>query len=59
MSQLTDGSLIVRVREPAQENRANRTVLAAVADFYGVPKTSVRLVAGAHSRRKVLEVFFS
>jgi hypothetical protein len=56
VSRLDDGSLLVRVREPAKENRANQAVVAAVAGFYGVPKSSLRLVSGARSRHKVLEI---
>lgn len=51
-----DGSLVIRVREPAIEGRANDAAVAAIAGFYRVPKSSVRLLSGAHSRNKVYEV---
>ena len=51
-----DGSLVVRVREPATDGRANRAVVEAVADALGVARGAVRITSGASSRRKVVEV---
>jgi uncharacterized protein len=51
-----DGSLIVKIRAPAQEGRANEAAIAAVAEFLCVSKSAVRLVSGARSRSKVFEV---
>jgi len=51
-----DGSLVVRVREPATDGRANRAVVEAVADALGMARGAVRITSGASSRRKVIEV---
>ena len=51
-----DGLLVVRVREPAIDGRANRGVVEAVAVALQVAKGAVRITAGASSRRKVVEV---
>ena len=51
-----DGSLLVWVKERAKEGEANAAVCRVVAEMYGVPKSSVRLVAGARGRRKLLEL---
>ena len=51
-----DGLLVVRVRQPAVDGRANRGVVEAVADALHVAKGAVRITAGASSRRKVVEV---
>lgn len=51
-----DGLLVVRVREPAIDGRANRGVVDAVADALQVANGAVRITAGASSRRKVVEV---
>ncbi len=48
--------LVVRVREPATDGRANRAVVEAVAAGLGVPRGAVRVTGGASSRRKVVEV---
>jgi len=51
-----DGALVVRVREPASDGRANDAVVRAVADELGLARRAVRIVAGTRSRRKVVEL---
>jgi uncharacterized protein YggU (UPF0235/DUF167 family) len=51
-----DGVLVVRVREPATDGRANRAVIVALATALGVPRATVRIAGGAASRRKVVDV---
>ena len=46
----------VWVTEPAADGRANRAVVAAVAGWLGVAPSRLRIVAGARSRTKLLEV---
>ena len=41
-----DGSLLVYVREPAIEGRANQAVAELLADYYDVKKGNIRLVSG-------------
>lgn len=50
------GTLLVRVRAPALDGRANVAALTAVAEALGVPVTTLRLLRGERGRRKVLEV---
>lgn len=38
------------------KGEANREMLRKIADHFGVPSSRVRLVSGARSRRKVVEV---
>jgi len=51
-----DPALVVRVRTPAVDGRANSAVVAALAEAFGVRRAAVRLVTGATSRTKVVEV---
>jgi len=48
--------LEVWVTQRAVEGRATEAALAALADALGVRRRSVRLIAGARSRTKVVEV---
>jgi uncharacterized protein YggU (UPF0235/DUF167 family) len=48
--------LVVRVRERAVEGKANEAVLAQVAQAFDVARRDVRLVSGAKSRTKLLEI---
>lgn len=51
-----DGTLAVRVSEPAADGKATAAALAAVAAAFGVGRRSVTLVAGTRSRVKILDV---
>jgi uncharacterized protein YggU (UPF0235/DUF167 family) len=51
-----DGALVVRVSARAVEGKATAATLAAVAAAFGVRRQAVTLVAGATSRRKIVDV---
>ena len=53
---LHGGLLKVRVAAPPVDAAANRALIEFLADRLGVPKRSVRIVAGETSRKKILEV---
>ena len=45
--------LVVRVKEPPKEGKANSAVVRAVADYFGVAPSDVRVVCGHAARRQV------
>ncbi len=47
-----DGVLEVRIAAPPVEGEANRELIATVARYFGLPKSSVSILAGASGRRK-------
>lgn len=51
-----DGALVVRVSPRAVDGQATAAALAAVAAAFGVRRPAVTLVAGAASRRKIVDV---
>ena len=51
-----DGALRVRLAAPPVDNAANDALVALLAKALGVPKRDIRVVTGATSRRKVVEV---
>lgn len=53
---LPDGGFRVAVTAPAQEGRANGAVVDALAAYFGVPRSKVRIVLGRTARRKVVEI---
>jgi uncharacterized protein YggU (UPF0235/DUF167 family) len=51
-----DGALIVRVSARAVDGKATEAALTAVADSFGVRRSAVRLVSGALSRAKIVDI---
>ena len=49
-------TLVVAVRAPAREGEANDAVRRALATFFDVPPSRVRLVRGATARLKTFEI---
>ncbi|MCX6715565.1 MAG: DUF167 family protein [Candidatus Taylorbacteria bacterium] len=47
-----NGRFAISVKEPAEDNRANRRILAMIKKLY--PKEPVKIVAGHHSPRKTI-----
>jgi uncharacterized protein len=47
-----DGRLKLRLAAPAVEGKANEALIEFLADYFGVPRRSVRIAAGRKSRRK-------
>lgn len=50
------GALVVRVSARAVDGKATEAALTSVARAFGVPRSAVRLVTGATSRSKIIEV---
>lgn len=48
--------LLVRVKEPPKEGRANKAVRIALAEHFGAAPSDVRIIKGLRSRRKLAEV---
>src|SRR3989338_8282509 len=51
-----DGFLRVRITAPPVEGKANKALIAFLADAWNVSQSSIRIVRGETSREKVLEV---
>ncbi|MBI4201844.1 MAG: DUF167 domain-containing protein [Chloroflexi bacterium] len=53
---VADGVIQARVAAPPVEGRANAALEALLAERLGIPKSRIRVVRGAASRDKVVEV---
>lgn len=49
-----DGSVEVRVTSPPIENRANEQCIALLAEKLSVPKSSLSIIKGHHSKEKII-----
>jgi uncharacterized protein len=50
------GALKVRLRAPAQEDRANEALVEFLAQVLKMPKSAVRILSGDRSRTKRIEI---
>ena len=53
---IRDGTLVVRVRAPALDGRANRAVCGLLAERLAVPPSRVTIIRGERYRDKLLRV---
>jgi len=56
VEKIAEAEFRVAVRAPAQEGAANRAVIEALAAFLDVPKSTIRIVRGQTSRKKLVEI---
>lgn len=56
VTKIADGSYVVETVAVAREGRANEAIRELLAKYFGVPKSSVRIIRGARSRQKIFEI---
>lgn len=56
IGEFADGVLSVRLTAPPVDDAANQACCAMIAGALGVPKSSVVIIRGAKSRRKLLRI---
>ena len=54
VKKIADDHYDIAVKEPAEQNRANRRVLEIMKEQLGAPR--IRLVSGHHSSSKIISV---
>lgn len=47
---------IVAVKEPPIQGRANAAIIRALADYFGLAPSRVRIISGHTSRQKIIEI---
>jgi len=48
--------LVVKVKEPPKESRANKAVIKVLAKHFGVSQNSVHIESGLRSKNKLIEI---
>jgi uncharacterized protein len=51
-----EGSYRVRVRSIPEDGKANAEAIELLAEFLGVPRSRLRIVQGASSRTKIIDI---
>ncbi|OGN13385.1 MAG: hypothetical protein A3J47_01050 [Candidatus Yanofskybacteria bacterium RIFCSPHIGHO2_02_FULL_43_22] len=47
---------VVSVKEPPVHGLANKAIIKALSDYFGVSQVRIRIVSGYTSRQKVIEI---
>lgn len=50
------GQLRVEVTQHSQNNRANEAMFSLLSKYFRLPKLSIRIVRGQHSREKIVSI---
>lgn len=56
VEKISDNQFSVWVKELAQNGKANEAILQALADYFGVSASLVRIVNGRYSKQKIVEI---
>jgi uncharacterized protein len=56
LSQLPDGTWVAQVKAPAIEGRANKELIALVAEHFRCAKAGVSIKSGASGRLKLVKI---
>jgi uncharacterized protein (TIGR00251 family) len=56
LNQMPDGSWVAQVRAPAIEGRANKELIALVAEHFQCMKAAVSIKSGAAGRLKLIRI---
>ncbi len=51
-----EGQYIASVHAPPQEGKANKALIELLANYFSVPKASVKIIRGQTGRRKLIEI---
>jgi len=53
---IAEAEYIALVRAPAREGKANEALIALLANHFSVTKSSVKIIRGQRSRKKLVEI---
>ena len=53
----SESSFDVKVKEKAERGLANKAVVSALATYFKIPTSKIRLARGAKQRNKIFEIF--
>jgi uncharacterized protein (TIGR00251 family) len=51
-----DGSLIIHLKSPPVDGKANEELIKLLAEKFNVPKSYIRIKSGLSSRQKLVEI---
>lgn len=56
VEKISDAELKIRVTAAPEQGRANEAVIKILAEYFGVPKSSINIVGGKSARTKIIDI---
>lgn len=56
IDKISDTNFVVSVCQPPIKGKANQAVIRALADYFKIPLSRLRIAAGTTSRNKIIEI---
>ena len=56
VEKIDSAHLLISLKALAEKGRANRGLIKAVADYFGIAPSRVRIASGRTSRQKIIEI---
>jgi hypothetical protein len=53
---ISDKNFKVSVKKPPEKGKANRAVLKALADYFDISQSKVKIISGSASKLKIIEI---
>ena len=58
VEKIDETHFVVAVKEPPRQGRANNAIAQALAEYFHVPQSNVKLISGFSSKQKIFEVTY-
>ncbi|OGN05693.1 MAG: hypothetical protein A2746_00535 [Candidatus Yanofskybacteria bacterium RIFCSPHIGHO2_01_FULL_44_22] len=56
VEKVDESNFIVSVKEPPVKGLANRAIIKALSDFFGIHPARIKIISGFTSRQKIIEL---
>jgi uncharacterized protein (TIGR00251 family) len=53
---INEGNYRVRIDAPAVEGKTNKRLIEILAEYFNVPKSSIKILKGLKSKNKIVEI---
>jgi len=56
IEKISETNFVVAVKAPPIQGKANRAVISALADYFNIPRSQIKLALGATGKNKIFEI---
>ena len=56
VEKIDESNFVVSVKEPPVKGLANRAIIKALSDFFGIHPARIKIISGFTSRQKIIEL---